>query len=81
MPSIMRLLAEQDERIDPRVFGALADTVSETVQPLGGAHPSTVYGSTAPGESQVREPASPTGFRLGTHPWPGSIRVWGNVVE
>ena len=74
MPSIMRQLAERDERIDPRIFSALGEATPDAVRSSGRVR----HGVARPETSQPKPPA-------GSHPvsqrWPGSMRVWGNVLE
>ena len=70
MSSIMRLLAERDERIDPRVFSDLAIDP----EPGQATEPSWV---SVPAQVPAPEAGSPA--RCGT--WPGSLRSFGTVIE
>ena len=74
MPSIMRQLAERDERIDPRIFSPLGEATPDGARASGRVRHEVVR----PQASQPNPPAT-------SHPvsqrWPGSIRVWGNVLE
>jgi pilus assembly protein CpaF len=70
MSSIMRLLSERDERIDPRVFSDLATDP----EPRQAAVASWV---SAPPEAAAPEAESPP--PCGT--WPGSLRSFGTVIE
>jgi len=82
MPSIMRLLAERDERIDPRIFSALASSVPDGAQPVvasqasKGQRPARL---TPRIRAADRSNGSPR--PLETHRWPGSSRAWGSVLE
>jgi len=74
MPSIMRQLAERDERIDPRIFSPLGEATPDGARASGRVRHEVVR----PQASQPNPPAT-------SHPvsqrWPGSIRAWGNVLE
>jgi hypothetical protein len=72
MSSIMRLLAERDERIDPRVFSELSVSTI----------PSDKGGEPAPTTIPTPRPSTASG---GSWPscgsWPGSLRSLGAVLE
>ena len=71
MSSIMRLLSERDERIDPRVFSDLAIDP----EPRQAAEPSWV----SPPLEAAAEPEAESPPCCGT--WPGSLRSFGTVIE
>jgi pilus assembly protein CpaF len=66
LPSILRMLEERDERVDPRIF---APRYREGERPAG--------------SGPRARPHRATVARIGpwNHPWPGSVRRLGSVVE
>jgi pilus assembly protein CpaF len=66
LPSILRMLEERDERVDPRIFA-----------------PRHREGGERPGDSPRARPhrAPVAGIGTRSHPWPGSVRRLGSVVE
>jgi pilus assembly protein CpaF len=71
MSSILRLLSERDERIDPRVFSELAiDPMPNEPTP-----PRTMV--SAPARQDAAEPSS----QPWCGSWPGSLRSFGTVIE
>ena len=78
MPSILRLLEERDERVDPRIFSALA-------------HPTPASdGGDALARGEVRRPQEARQERSirtrsdegrARPPWPGTLRALGGVFE
>jgi pilus assembly protein CpaF len=68
LPSTTRLLAERDERVDPRVFGALRRDAG----PAAVVRPEI--------SPDVLRPHSPHRSRTASR-WPGSFRRLGSVVE
>jgi pilus assembly protein CpaF len=80
MPSILRLLAERDERVDPRIFSPLGapDRVETDDRDTSGAPADSrpdIEHQPRPDASAVRRPRYPGKL------WPGSIRAWGSVQE
>jgi pilus assembly protein CpaF len=73
MPSVLKLLSERDERVDPRIFRDLPPHPAAT--PAHGAMP--------PGPTAADEITAPArSRRAGSHrPWPGRVRRLGTILE
>ena len=77
MPSILRLLEERDERIDPRIFGTLGNTgkprspsvPGDSVKQRDARRPSLARSGTGQSLSALRTA------------WPGSLRRLGTILE
>jgi len=81
MPSILRLLEERDERVDPRIFSALADCKPPLEATNGHrSHPSHSRRKNAALTRRANRPSYPVMEVPGAF-WPGSLRALGAVVE
>ena len=69
LPSILRMLEERDERVDPRVFSGSVSRDERGAEAHGGA----------PWLAQAGVPDRPVGPWNGS--WPGPVRRFGSVVE
>jgi pilus assembly protein CpaF len=73
MPSILKLLAERDERVDPRIFGELAGAGATDTPAFSGRSSSAVR--------QAHPIRRKSGTRAQTIRWAGSLRRLGSVLE
>ncbi len=86
MSSLMRLLAERDERVDPRIFSELSVGEPSIVQPDKGGSHSLQPDAAEPGltESPRASPGqahSVPKAQSWRGSWPGSLRSLGSVLE
>jgi pilus assembly protein CpaF len=77
MPSVMKLLEERDERVDPRVFTARTRAIGETSP----GHSSTPRRGMPTLGGHPARPLVADGAHRGHSEWPGSIRQFGALVE
>jgi len=82
MPSLLRLLHERDERVDPRIFTTSGASAGAPDPPIRGISADrTVEGL---GSIGILNPPSQiaigAGARLSRH-WPGRLRRFGTIVE
>jgi pilus assembly protein CpaF len=73
MPSILKLLAERDERVDPRIFGELGGAGATETPAFSGRSSSAIR--------QAHLIRRKTGTRAQTIRWAGSLRRLGSVLE
>ena len=76
MPSVMKLLEDRDERVDPRVFTAGTSPVEETLPKRSRPRRGMTARGTGETPSFAAEPVL-----QGVSWWPGSIRQLGTLVE
>src|SRR5439155_6418423 len=83
MPSVMRLLQDRDERVDPRIFSPL---VERATRKHSGRMPKTPQLSDPPGERAIRVSRWSAGSwseapAVSVPGWPGTARRLGSLIE
>jgi hypothetical protein len=81
LPSVLRVLDERDEGVDPRIFGGLAEPPSPLASGQGPIPPAG-----AGGDSRLRaraglKPRRAPDSRAGGPRWPGAVRRLGTILE
>jgi pilus assembly protein CpaF len=77
MPSVLRLLEERDERVDPRVFAELGKAQGRAAEPVG--HPGDPGGGNRAG--RFHAPQRRRAGRLQFLGWAGPLRRLGTLLE